>query len=189
MVSPSIVRNSIMVDETTENKWYAIRVTYNREMKIKREMDARHIETFLPMKYRIRMRGERRIKEKVPAIHNLIFIYTTKQKLQEIKQTTTLPIRYIMNRETKTPITIPNSQMQSFIAVSGSIDEQIIYLEPDITNFRKGDKVRITGGIFKDTEGYFMRIKGDRRVVVCLHGIAAVATTFVHPSLVEKLPK
>ena len=85
--------------------------------------------------------------------------------------------------------TIPNNQMQSFIAVSGSIDEQIIYLEPDITNFKKGDKVRITGGIFKDTEGYFMRIKGDRRVVVCLHGIAAVATAFVHPSLVEKLPQ
>ncbi len=170
-----------------EYNWYAIRVTYNREMKVKHEMDARHIENFLPMKYRIRMRGERRIKEKVPAIHNLIFIYTTRENLQEIKQTTTLPIRYIMDKETKSPITIPSNQMQSFIAVSGSIDEQIIYLDPDISNFKKGDKVRIIGGVFKDTEGYFMRIKGDRRVVVCLHGIAAVATTFVHPSLVEKL--
>ena len=156
-------------------------------MKVKHEMDARHIENFLPMKYRIRLRGERRIKEKVPAIHNLIFIHTTQQKLQELKQTTTLPIRYIMDRETKTPITIPSAQMQSFIAVSGSIDEQIVYLEPNISNFKKGDKVRITGGVFKDAEGYFMRIKGDRRVVVCLHGIVAVATAFVHPSLVEKI--
>ena len=178
-----------MATITTENNWYAIRVTYNREMKVKHEMDALHIENFLPMKYRIRMRGERRIKEKVPAIHNLIFIYTTQEKLQEIKQTTTLPIRYIMNRETKTPVTIPLDQMQNFIAVSGSIDEQVIYLEPDITIFKKGDKVRITGGVFKDAEGYFMRIKGDRRVVVCLQGIAAVATTFIHPSLVEKLPQ
>ena len=51
----------------------------------------------------------------------------------------------------------------------------------------KGDKVKITGGVFEGAEGYFMRIKGDRRVVVCINGIVAVATAFVHPSLVEKI--
>lgn len=170
----------------TQN-WYAIRVTYNREMKVKRELDARHIENFLPMKYRIVMRGKRRIKEKIPAIHNLIFAYIDSEKLKELKQTTTLPIRYIMDRETHRPVTIPDRQMKSFIAVSGTLNEQLIYLEPDLSKLQKGDKVRITGGVFAGAEGYFIRLKGDRRVVVCVQGIAAVATTFIHPSLVEKL--
>ncbi len=169
------------------NNWFAIRVTYNREMKVKHELDSRHIENFLPMKYRIVTRGERRIKEKVPAIHNLIFIYTKREQLQELKDTTTLPIRYIMDRETHTPIVIPARQMQSFIAVSGTLDEQLIYLEPDMSKLKKGDRVRITGGMFEGAEGYFMRIKGDRRVVVCVQGIAAVATTFIHPTLLEKI--
>lgn len=174
-------------DSTTVYQWHAIRVTYNREMKVKHELDSRHIENFLPMKYRVVKRGERRIKEKIPAIHNLIFVYLSRERLQELKDTTTLPIRYIMDRETKLPIVIPERQMKSFIAVSGTLEEQLIYLEPDLSKLKKGDLVRITGGLFEGAEGYFLRMKGDRRVVVCLQGLTAVATTFVHPSLVEKI--
>ena len=170
-----------------KKKWFAIRVTYNREMKVKHALDARHIENFLPMKYRIVTRGERRIKEKIPAIHNLIFIYIERNKLQELKDTTELPIRYIMDRETNQPIVIPENQMKSFIAVSGTLNEQLIYLEPDLNKLKKGDRVRIIGGVFEGAEGYFIRLKGDRRVVVCVRGIAAVATAFIHPALVEKI--
>lgn len=156
-------------------------------MKVKRELDSMLIENFLPMKYRMVTRGERKVKELVPAIHNLIFVNIEAADLKEYKATTTLPIRYIMNRETREPIVIPQKQMDNFIAVAGNETEQLVYLEPNIANFKKGDKVRITGGVFEGTEGYFMRIKGDRRVVVCINGIAAVATTFIHPSLVEKI--
>ena len=52
---------------------------------------------------------------------------------------------------------------------------------------KKGDKVRITGGIFSGVEGVFVRVKGDRRVVVSIQGIMAVATAFIHPSLIEKI--
>lgn len=168
-------------------KWFAIRVTYNREMKVKRELDSIHIENFLPMKYRIIVRGEKKIKELVPAIHNLIFVYITPEDLKSYKATTALPIRYIMNRETREPIVIPEQQMQNFIAVAGNPTEQIVYLDPDVSNFKKGDKVKIIGGVFEGAEGYFIRIKGDRRVVVCINGIAAVATAFIHPSLVKKI--
>lgn len=168
-------------------QWFAIRVTYNREMKVKRELDSLHIENFLPMKYRIIMRGERKIKELVPAIHNLIFVNISANALKEYKAKTTLPIRYIMNRETREPIVIPDYQMKNFIAVAGNTTEQVVYLEPIISNFNKGDKVKITGGVFQGAEGYFIRVKGDRRVVVCINGIAAVATAFVHPSMITKI--
>lgn len=168
-------------------QWYAIRVTYNREMKVKRELDSMHIENFLPMKYRVVMRGEKKTKELVPAIHNLIFVNISRNDLKEYKATTTLPIRYIMNKGTREPIVIPDQQMKNFIAVAGNTSEQIVYLDPNLSNFKKGDKVKIIGGVFEGANGYFMRIKGDRRVVVCISGIAAVATAFVHPSLVQKI--
>lgn len=171
----------------SEQKWYPLRVTYNREIKVKQALDSLKIENFLPMKYRIVMRGERKIKERVAAIHNLIFVYSNLLCLQELKDSTTLPIRYIMNRESGQPISVPENQMRDFIAVAGTIDEQIIYLEPNLSNFIKGDRVKITGGVFEGIEGYFMRIRGDRRVVVCLNGIAAVATAFIHPSFVQKI--
>ena len=110
--------------------------------------------------------------------------------MDEIRETkvATSPLRYIMDRETRQPITIPEQQMRNFIAVAGTYDQQIVYLPPmDVTAMSKGDRVRITGGIFEGVEGVFVRIKGDRRVVVSIQGIMAVATTFIHPSLIEKI--
>lgn len=172
---------------TSDKQWYAIRVTYNRGMIVKRDLDSKHIECFLPMKYVVEMRGERKIKVLRPAINNLIFIFTTHERMKEYKETTALPIRYIMNNATHMPLIVPTKQMQDFIAVAGSLNEQILYLEPDISSFTKGDRVRVTGGVFEGAEGFFLRIRGDRRVVVCIPGIAAVATTYIHPSLVEKI--
>lgn len=99
----------------------------------------------------------------------------------------TLPIRYIMDRESRQPIVVPTSQMRSFMAVAGSYDQQLVYLEPSAVAFRKGQRVRVTGGIFAGVEGEFIRVKNDRRVMVSIQGVMAVATTYIHPSLIEPL--
>ena len=40
---------------------------------------------------------------------------------------------------------------------------------------------------FKGAEGELIRVKGDRRVVVRINGIMAVATTFIHPKDIDKI--
>ena len=99
-----------------------------------------------------------------------------------------MAVRYIFNQELRRPITIPDSQMCSFIAVSGNYEEQIVYLDPIATALQKGDRVRVTGGIFEGVEGVIIRVKGDRRVSVCIQGVMAVATAYIHPSLIERIP-
>ncbi len=49
---------------------------------------------------------------------------------------------------------------------------------------KKGDRVRITDGIFKGMEGEFIRVKGDMRVMVNIQGLTTVAIVFVHPSMI-----
>ena len=170
-----------------EKVWFAIRVTYNRELKVKEDLDARGITNFVPMQYRREERNGVMVKRLVPSIHNLIFIHLTPSEMKEYKTTTALPIRYIMNRETHKPITVPAHEMENFIKVAGTYDEKLIYLNPDPGDFSKGERVRIIGGTFAGAEGVFVRVKGDRRVVVNVEGLVAVATTFVHPSMIEKI--
>lgn len=79
--------------------------------------------------------------------------------------------------------------MEDFIAVSGSVDEQILYLTPQEVALKSGDYVRITGGVWKGIEGKLVRIKKNLRVVVEIKGLAAVATASIHPSLIEKIEK
>ena len=167
--------------------WYAIRVTYNRELKVKEDLDARQIRCFVPMQYRREERNGVMVKRLVPSVHNLIFINLTPSEMKEYKETTQLPIRYIMNRETRKPITVPDREMENFIKVAGTYEEKLIYLDAEPGDFTRGERVRIIGGMFAGAEGVFVRFKGDRRVVVNIEGIIAVATTFVHPSMMEKI--
>lgn len=169
---------------SNDKKWYPLRVTYQQEMKVKYDLDRKKIKNFIPMTYSYKIRGQRRIKELKPAIHNLIFVYISEENLISYKEQSSLPIRYIMNRETRTPITISDKDMENFIGITGSMDEQLIFLESNPLNWNKGQKVKIIGGIFKGYHGRFVRIKGDRRVVIEIPGIIAVATGFIHPSLI-----
>lgn len=171
--------------------WYAIRVTYSREMAFKEYLDVHDIENFIPMCYEDSVLGAKKSRKLVPVIHNLVFVRSTRTRIDELKLElgVRLPIRYIMDKATNIPITIPDKQMHDFIAVSGSYDEQLVYLDTVSVAMKKGDRVRVTGGIFSGVEGIFIRVKGDRRVVVSIQGVMAVATAFIHPSLIEKMDK
>ena len=167
--------------------WYPLRVTYNRELKVKADLDAMGVTNFVPMQYRREERNGRMVKRLVPSVHNLIFVKMTPSKMTEYKKTTALPIRYIMNRETRRPITVPEQEMENFIRVAGTYEEKLVYLNPDPGDFAKGERVRVIGGPFAGTEGIFIRVKGDRRVLINIPGVEAVASTFIHPSMIEKI--
>ena len=78
--------------------------------------------------------------------------------------------------------------MRSFILVAGTYDEAVIYVEPEELKLVKGTKVRITGGVFERSPwASFVRLRHDRRVVVNIEGVMAVATTFIHSSLIEPI--
>lgn len=167
--------------------WYPLRVTYNRELKVKADLDVLGVINFVPMQYRREERNGRMVKRLVPSVHNLIFVKMTPSKMTEYKKTTALPIRYIMNRETRRPITVPEKEMENFIRVAGTYEEKLVYLNPDPGDFAKGERVRVIGGPFAGTEGIFIRVKGDRRVLINIPGVVAVASTFIHPSMIEKI--
>ena len=167
--------------------WFAIRVTYHRELKVKEDLDTLGITNFVPMQYRREERKGVMVKRLVPSVHNLIFIHITPSEMAEYKKSTTLPIRYIMDRETRKPITVPTREMENFINVAGTYDEKLIFLNPNPGDFTKGERVRIIGGPFAGAEGIFVRVKGDRRVLINILGLVAVATTYVHPSMIEKI--
>ncbi len=161
--------------------WYALRITYGRELALQEYLIGGDRE-FHPH-YEYTIKNERRVRKLVPAVHNLVFVRSSRSCIDAISKGTTLPIRYIMDREYHRPIIVPDSQMRNFMAVSANYDESLLYFEPEL-NIRKGTRVRITGA-FRGVEGEFVRVRNDRRVVVTIEGVMAVATTFVHPSLVE----
>ena len=96
-------------------------------------------------------------------------------------------LQYITDTRSGQKIIIPDNEMQRFIAVAGTYHEQLLYFRPDELNLSKGTKVRVTGGDFEGQEGIFLKVKGarDRRLVIKIQGVIAVAMASIHPDLIE----
>ena len=171
--------------EAEEKHWFAMRVTYSREVKMKELLEEKGVECFVPMQYQTKIIRGRKAKILKPVIHNLLFARATKTEMQEIKKHYEY-LQYIINREHQ-KIIVPDAQMQRFIAVAGTYDEQLIWVNPEDLNIKKGTRVRITAGDFEGQEGIFIKVKGarDKRVVIAIQGVIAVAMTTLHPSLIE----
>jgi transcription antitermination factor NusG len=87
----------------------------------------------------------------------------------------------------KRMITVSEEQMRNFIAIAENSKEKIIYLSNEDVSVRKGTRVKITGGEFAGAEGLFMRIKGNKRLVVSISNLFSVATNYIPAQFVQEL--
>lgn len=167
-------------------QWFAMRATYRRGMQIKELLDRKGISNFIPMRYEVHIKNGRKKRELVPVISDLIFVHAFQSELQEVKFK--LPyLQYMIDIRNGRKIIVPDEQMRQFIAVAGTYDEHLIFFSPDEVNLRKGAKVRIIGGDFEGYEGVFVKVKGarDRRVIISLQGVIAMAMATLSPDLIE----
>lgn len=133
-----------------------------------------------------RYRRGRKVRALVPVIRNLVFVHARPSEVQRFKSQITY-LQYITDTRSGQKIVIPDHDMQRFIAVAGTYNDHLLYFQPEELNLSKGTKVRITGGDFEGQEGVFLKVKGvrDRRVVIAIQGIIAVAIATIHPDLIE----
>ena len=176
--------------------WFPMRVTYQREMKVKAELDRLEIENFIPMTYRFtesRKQGDTELRrELVPAINNLIFVHSTKERISELKVSNELlePLRYVIDQtagEAHTIMTVPDKQMENFMRVASLTDDSVMFLDETTIVGKEGKRVEIMGGPFEGVTGVIRRVKRCKRVVVELEGIACVAIAFVPVGLLKEI--
>lgn len=170
--------------------WFPMRVTYHRELKIKTLLDKSNIENFIPMRYElVETKNEGKKRVLMPAIHNLVFVHSTQETLTRLKMTHTefSPMRYMMKKslidsKRSEIIIVPDDQMNNFIRVASVQDDRVIFLNYEELNNNTGKRVKIIDGYFAGVEGTIKRINRNKRVVVQIEGVAAVAIAFVPAS-------
>jgi len=169
--------------------WFALRVSYNRELKLQKHIEELGYETFIPMTIKERECKGILKKELKPAISNLLFVNILPDEMEAIRRDSAIdyPVRYIKDYATNGPTIVPDKQMQSFMRISKMNNPECVYLSNEDIKLKKGTRVRVLSGIFKGVEGTFMRIKRDRKIVVNIPGLMAIATTYVPLNEVEVL--
>ncbi len=175
--------------------WFPMRVTYQREMKVKAELDRLGIESFVPMRYKVmesQNDGDTELRRVlVPAINNLIFVRSTQERLSELKQTNEVlePLRYMMDRTASQEhaiMTVADREMENFMRVASRTDDSVMYLDDDTIVGKEGKRVEIMGGAFEGVTGVIRRVKRCKRVVVEIEGVASVAIAWVPVTLLKE---
>lgn len=163
-----------------------MRATYRRELDAMHLLEKEQLGCFVPMQYKFCVKRGKKVRALVPVVRNLIFVHARPSEVKRVKSLVTY-LQYIVDTRSGQKIIVPDSQMQRFIAVSGTYNDQLLYFRPEELNLAKGTRVRVTGGDFEGQEGIFLKVRGarDRRVVVEIRGVIAVAMATIHPDLIE----
>ena len=174
--------------------WYPMRVTYCQEMKIKAKLDEEGIENFLPMTYKLVERDGERHRSLEPAIHNLIFVHSTQERISQLKMFNKAfaSLRYIMmpsfsGYSKPVIMTVRDREMDSFLRVASVTDDSVMFLSWSSLADKISRRVMVVDGPFAGVEGVIMRINKNKHVVVQIKGIAAVVITYVPPAFLKLL--
>lgn len=167
--------------------WHALRIFYNRVDPLKETLENAAIRYFYPMHLVEKCSDGGFIYVQEPLIKPLMFVKTSDADLDMLRQKHAGSVSPYYDLRTRKPIVIPDEQMEMFVKICSIKDSGLEYLGDDGPQFHKGDKVRVTDGIFKGFEGHIKRINHDRRLIVTIEGVAAFATKFIPPSFLEKI--
>lgn len=161
------------MNETAEH-WYAVKI-YSEKTRIMKYLAKRDIELFIPD-----VDGK-------AILGPIAFVHCTEEALIQAKMDWFQQLMLFKDPDREKPQMIETSELESFRMVLNIQNQEIYPLEIHDRSFLAGQKVRVIKGPLKGAIGVIKRIKGDRRLVISLSGVAAIATSFVHPESLEKI--
>ena len=196
--TPSILNNrgGVSVENVPDanKQWFVLRVTYGRIVKAKAFIEAKGIESYVPLHYKeIWKQGKRRIITE-PLIPSFLFVHASAERVDYLlqdKSNKPLENRALLSyyydhtshcekSPTKNPpLVISDAAMDNFIRLTSIHNPHIIPVTSENIKYKLGDEVVITEGKFKDIHGRVARIAGQQRVLVELFDGCLVATAYI----------
>lgn len=132
------------------------------------------------VRYKDKPDGKGVVKTERPTVNGLVFLQGATNQLRTFLKLN-FPQYYLVNNcSTKKPASIPDSVMQPFMAVMQNEPERLTFMREPFERFAKDHvRLRVPTGLFKGQEGYVVRVKRDRQLVMNIGGFA-VAVNNVH---------
>lgn len=177
--------------DLSEHKWFVMRdlKRVNAKTPAYRMLSDLGFRVFTPMTTRVTLRNGKKERQQVPFIQDLLFVYSTRHDLDPIVQRTdTLQYRFLKGHTFGTAMTVPDREMEAFIAAVSSVPTPHYYHLDEITPDMYGTRVRIISNTSLDgLEGTLLKIKGARhkRLLIQLPGLLAASIELAQSSFVE----
>ena len=205
------------MEDVPQMKWYALKIFFNKLFDVEEYLAERGIDTYIPiqkvlLKGVAHLLARKRLAKapdqqdhryivvgpqiflRKPLVNSLLFAHCTDEQLQEVEaylkeRDANNNVRgYIYKNSDKGYAVVKDKEMAAFQLVVDEGSKGLeFFADDDISRYATGDRVRVKEGPLRGTEGYIKRIRRDRRLLVVIEGIIAVATIYIPPQNLEKI--
>lgn len=188
---PDMQETMQSVKETTElRQWFVMRDLKRGNVKqpAYKLLGELKIRFFTPMVWKLRIRQGKRVRQQVPFMPDLLFVYDSRKVLDPlVEQIATLQYRFVKGGNHQ-PMTVRNADMERFIRAVDAMNNPCFYTPEEINPDMLGKKVRIVGGLLDGYEGCLQKMQGSRikRLFVELPNLLT-ATVEVQPEFIQVL--
>ena len=172
------------VQQDSQPHWYAMSIYRNLVSPISTVCERDGMGTYRPMRIAETFTDDGLKYDEKPIVPNLLFVKAPCEYVLGLKQTTQNRGMVYCYPGTNCPAPIPDKTMAMFISVVKCGARR---LEPVDFPIDKGDKVRVTEGVFKGAEGYIRRVHGTKLLVVVIEGVVAVAVSHIPRQWLERI--
>ena len=175
--------------------WYVLRTTYGREKKAYDYLTTQGVMAFYPTINSVKLINGKRKVVTESRLPNIFFAYGTEEQLKTfVYDNANLSFlrfyyhhTHIGNRIEKTPLIVPDYQMESLKIACASEEDDVIIVSGEIQKFEKGQLVRVVKGEFEGFMGIVARHKGQQRVGIVVNNLLTVMTAYVPSAYCEIL--
>lgn len=149
----------------SEPRWFAIYVQYRHEKKVKKLLDFKEIDSYLPLQQVTRRYPSKIKKLEIPLINCYLFVKITKAQYIKVLETEDV-LRFV--RVKRDLFAIPEKEIDMLRKVAGDYDFPI---EATAETFQLGQKVEIIAGQLTGLQGNLVQKDNQERFYVQLNSI------------------
>ena len=161
----------------------------NGFFEIDKDIREQGVETYFPKVKVYKLKEDKQKEQLKPAISSLIFVRCSEEKVWDLQKAFYGRIMLYSHKTdgNRKASPVDEEEMRVFMLVTSVEDDRLEYLDVESVNYKEGQRVRVLDGPYKDCVGYIKRVKGNRRLLVAVEGLALVATSYIPSLFLEKI--
>ncbi len=178
-----------MEDASQLKHWFVLRdfKKWNAKAPAYKALPQLGIRCFTPMRWTVNIRGNKRQREYLPVIQNLLFAYDSRERLDPIiAADKSLQYQYRRGGGSANPMTVSDKDMNRFIEAVSCDANPVFYTVEELTDDMLGREIIVTGGPLDGYEGTLLKMQGSKkkRLIVKIPGLMAAAVE-VNPDYIQ----
>lgn len=185
-----VLKIKMTSNNNSKKHWFALKVFYNKVFAIEELLLKKKIKCYIPCETVKVLKQDGTKKTYETSYQFIAFFHSETYIAKEIQKILTDKV-ILYTRQIdfkKIPLAIPEREMNIFMLVTSSGEKGLEYFDTDNPKFYQGDHVKVIDGTFKGAEGYICRIKKNHRLIITVHGVCAVATSYIPQAFLKKIP-